>query len=81
MLLYLKKAIKDFYSSYRDEIRHAYDYESKIVDMMIKKYQSELDYLKELIEKKKAELDAEKDLHDYARSLKEQTDNISSLRK
>ena len=48
---------------------------------MIKKYQSELDYLKELIEKKKAELDAEKDLHDYARSLKEQTDNISSLRK
>jgi len=77
----LKKAIKDFYSSYRDEVRHAYDYESKIVDMMIKKYQSELDYLKELIEKKKAELDAEKDLHDYARSLKEQTDNISSLRK
>lgn len=57
----LKKAIKDFYSSYRDEIKHAYDYESKIVDMMIKKYQSELDYLKELIEKKKAELDAEKD--------------------
>lgn len=77
----LKKAIKDFYSSYRDEIKHAYDYESKIVDMMIKKYQSELDYLKELIEKKKAELDAEKDLHDYAKSLKEQTDNINSLRK
>ena len=77
----LKKAIKDFYSSYRDEIKHVYDYESKIVDMMIKKYQSELDYLKELIEKKKAELDAEKDLHDYAKSLKEQTDNINSLRK
>ncbi|KAI4445162.1 hypothetical protein C823_007669 [Eubacterium plexicaudatum ASF492] len=77
----LKKAIKDFYSSYRDEIKHAYDYESKIVDMMIKKYQSELDYLKELIEKKKAELNAEKDLHDYAKSLKEQTDNINSLRK
>lgn len=77
----LKKAIKDFYSSYRDEIKHVYDYESKIADMMIKKYQSELDYLKELIEKKKAELDAEKDLHDYAKSLKEQTDNINSLRK
>jgi len=77
----LKKAIKDFCSSYRDEIKHVYDYESKIVDMMIKKYQSELDYLKELIEKKKAELDAEKDLHDYAKSLKEQTDNINSLRK
>lgn len=77
----LKKAIKDFYVSYRDEIKHAYDYESKIVDMMIKKYQSELDYLKELIEKKKAELDAQKDLHDYAKSLKEQTDNINSLRK
>ena len=77
----LKKAIKDFYSSYQDEIKHVYDYESKIVDMMIKKYQSELDYLKELIEKKKAELDAEKDLHDYAKSLKEQTDNINSLRK
>jgi len=77
----LKKAIKDFYASYRDEVKHTYDYESKIVDMMIKKYQSELDYLKELIEKKKAELDAEKDLHDYAKSLKEQTDNINSLRK
>lgn len=77
----LKKAIKDFYASYRDEIKHAYDYESKIVDMMIKKYQSELDYLKELIEKKKAELNAEKDLHGYAKSLKEQTDNINSLRK
>ncbi len=77
----LKKAIKDFYSSYQDEIKHVYDYESKIVDMMIIKYQSELDYLKELIEKKKAELDAEKDLHDYAKSLKEQTDNINSLRK
>ncbi len=77
----LKKAIKDFYSSYQDEIKHVYDYEYKIVDMMIIKYQSELDYLKELIEKKKAELDAEKDLHDYAKSLKEQTDNINSLRK
>ena len=57
----LKKAVKEFYSSYRDEIKHAYDYESKIADMMIKKYQSELDYLKELITQKQKALDAEKD--------------------
>lgn len=77
----LKKALSEVQKIHMDEIKHKYDYGSKIVDMMIKKYQSELDYLKELIEKKKAELDAEKDLHDYAKSLKEQTDNINSLRK
>ncbi len=77
----LKKAVKDFYSSYRDEIRHAYDYESKIADMMVKKYQSELDYLKELIGQKQKALDAEKDLYEYSKNIQKQTDNINSLRK
>lgn len=77
----LKQQIKDFYASYQDEIKHVYDYESKIVDMMKQKYQSELDYLRMLIDQKEKALDLEKDLYEYSKNIKNQTDNISSLRK
>ena len=77
----LKEDIKDLYSTYQDEIKNTYDYESKIVDLMKQKYQAELDYLKDLIDKKKESLNAEKELYEYSKNIKKQTDNISSLRK
>ncbi len=77
----LKKAVKEFYSSYQDEIKHVYDYESKLADMMVKKHQAELDYLKELIDQKKTALNAEKDLYEYSKNIQKQSDNINSLRK
>ncbi len=77
----LKQQIKDFYASYQDEIKHVYDYESKIVDMMKQKYQSELDYLRMLIDQKEKALDLEKDLYEYSKNIKNQADNINSLRK
>lgn len=57
----LKEDIGDLYSSYRDEIKSTYDYESGIVDLMKQKYQAESDYLKDLTEKKKESLNLEKD--------------------
>ena len=57
----LKEDIGDLYSSYRDEIKRTYDYESGIVDLMKQKYQAESDYLKDLIDKKKESLNLEKD--------------------
>ena len=77
----LKKDIGDLYSSYRDEIKNTYDYESGIVDLMKQKYQAEADYLKDLTDKKKEALSAEKDLYEYSKNIRKQTDNIESLRK
>ncbi len=77
----LKEDIGDLYSSYRDEIKSTYDYESGIVDLMKQKYQAESDYLKDLTEKKKEALSAEKDLYEYSKNIRKQTDNIESLRK
>ena len=77
----MKEKLQDMYSTYRDEVKHTFDYESKIVNLMKEKHQAEADWLKDLIDKKKESLSAEKDLHDYAKTLKQQTDNIDSLRK
>ena len=77
----MKAHIKDMYSTYRDEVKHVYDYESNIINLMKEKYQAESDWLKDLIEKKKEALDAEKDLYEYSKNIKQQTDNIDSLRK
>ena len=76
-----KDRIKELQSTYRSEIQSTYQYESKIVDLMKQKYQSELNYVKELIEQKTSLLDAEKSLHDYAQSIKQESENINSLRK
>ena len=57
----IKDKIKDLYSTYRDEVKHVYDYESNIINLMKEKYQAESDWLKDLIDKKKESLDAEKD--------------------
>lgn len=77
----MKAHIKDLYSTYRDEVKHVYDYESNIINLMKEKYQAESDWLKDLIDKKKEALDAEKDLYEYSKNIKQQTDNINSLRK
>lgn len=73
--------IKELQATYRSEIQSTYQYESKIVDLMKQKYQSELNYVKELIDQKTSLLDAEKSLYDYAQSIKQESENINSLRK
>ena len=77
----MKEKLQDIYATHRDEVKHTFDYESKIVNLMKEKHQAEADWLKDLIDKKKEALNAEKDLHYYAKNLKQQTDNIDSLRK
>lgn len=76
-----KAAIDDTYEEWRDQISKTYDYESKIVDMMRKKLENELSALKNLIEAKQKALDAEKDLFNYQKSIKESTQNVTSLEK
>lgn len=76
-----KDRIKELQESYRSEIQSTYQYESKIVDLMKQKYQSELNYVKELIEQKKELLSAEQDLYQYSRDIKNQVDGINSIKK
>ena len=73
--------IKELQATYRSEIQSTYQYESKIVDLMKQKYQSELNYVKELIEQKKELLSAEQDLYQYSRDIKTQVDGINSIKK
>lgn len=76
-----KDRIKELQADYRSEIQSTYQYESKIVDLMKQKYQSELNYVKELIDKKKEQLAAEQDLYQYSRDIKTQVDGINSIKK
>lgn len=77
----MKEKLQDMYASYREEVRHTYDYESKIIGLMKEKYQAQADWLKDLIDKKKEALQAEKDLYEYSKTIKQQTESIDSLRK
>ncbi len=77
----LEEDIKNLYSDWRDEISSTYEYESKVIDFMRKKYETELDMVKKIIDAKKDELNAEKDLRSYKQSITESTSNISSLKK
>ena len=76
----LNEAINDTYDNWKDSITSAYDYETKIVDSMKDKYQSQLDLMQELISKKKEALSIEKDLHDYQNQISEKTTNINNLK-
>ena len=77
----LEDEITNVNSSIRDEIGKTYDYETKIVDMMVEKLKTELSKLQELIDLKKEALSAEQSLHDYQKSIRNSTDNIASLQK
>ncbi len=77
----LKDAAKEVYEDWREQIKNTFEYESKIIDMMRDKLENELSALKDLIDAKKNALSAEKALHDYRKSIKESTQNISSLQK
>lgn len=76
----LNEAINNTYDNWKDTISSAYDYETKIVDSMKDKYQSQLDLMQELISKKKEALSLEKDLHDYQNTITEKTTNINNLK-
>lgn len=76
----LNEAINNTYDNWKDTISSAYDYETKIVDSMKDKYQSQLDLMQELISKKKEALSIEKDLHDYQNQISEKTTNINNLK-
>jgi hypothetical protein len=57
----LQDKIDETYTTWQDDIKETYSYESDIVDLMKEKYQSELDLVKELIDQKKNELSISKD--------------------
>lgn len=77
----LDKEINKVYTNWQDSIKAVYTQESNIVELMKSKYQAELNMVKELIDKKKENLNLEKDLHDYQKTLREKTDNITTLQK
>lgn len=73
--------IKEFYASYREEIKKSYDYENSVIDLVKQKYEAESEYLSKLIDKKKELLDTEKDIHQYSKDIKKKTEDIDSLKK
>lgn len=77
----LQAKIDETYTTWQNDIKDTYNYESDIADLMKEKYQVELDMLQELIDAKKEALNAEKDLHDYKIQISEKTKDISTIRK
>lgn len=65
----------------RESILKANDEKKAIVSLIKDSYQRMLNNLQKLIDKKKELLNAEKNLYDYERSVRQETDNISSLQK
>lgn len=77
----LQAKIDETYTTWQNDIKDTYNYESDIADLMKEKYNAELDMLQELIDAKKEALNAEKDLHDYKIQISEKTKDISTIRK
>ena len=67
--------------AHQDAILAAEDEKQAILDLIEDGYNAQLDALQKLIDKKKEQLQIEKNLFDYQKSIKEKTDNISSLEK
>lgn len=67
--------------AHRDAVLAAEDEKQSILDLIEDGYNAQLDALQKLIDKKKEQLQIEKNLFDYQKSIKEKTDNISSLEK
>lgn len=77
----LNDEIEHTRSATQEQIKSEYSYYQQIVDIVKQRYEAEQTYIDDLISRKKELLDAEQDLHAYAREIREQTDNISSLQK
>lgn len=77
----LSEEIESTRSSAQEQIKSEYSYYRQIVDIVKERYEAEQTCIDDLISKKKELLDAEQDLHAYAKDIREQTDNISSLQK
>lgn len=67
--------------AHQEAVLAAEEEKQSILDLIEDGYNAQLDALQKLIDKKKEQLNAEKNLYDYQKSIKEQTDNISSLEK
>ena len=67
--------------AHRDAINAANDEKQAILDLIEDGYNAQSDALQKLIDKKKEQMNAEKNLYDYQKTIKEKTDNISSLEK
>lgn len=76
-----QETINDFYDKWQEKIKDTYDYQSKVIDFMRNKLKQELSALEERINASKSALQAEKDLRDYQKSVRNQSQNISSLEK
>lgn len=77
----LNELEEDARKNVQESAKAKYSYYKGIIDLMRERYDAEKNYLDDLIAKKKELLDAEQDLHQYAKDIKEQTDNIASLQK
>lgn len=77
----LQAKIDETYTTWQNDIKDTYNYESDIADLMKEKYNAELDLLQELIDAKKEALNTEKDLHDYKKQISEKTKDISTIQK
>lgn len=79
-----KKALEQYNAmvdAHQEAVLAAEEEKQSILDLIEDGYNAQLDALQKLIDKKKEQLNAEKNLYDYQKSIKEQTDNISSLEK
>lgn len=65
----------------RESILKANDEKKAIISLIKDSYQRMLDNLQKLINKRKELLNAQKNLYDYERSVRNETDNISSIQK
>lgn len=77
----LRDKIAEVAQKQQEYTKTAYDYETKIADLMKENYQAQLDYMKKIIDAKKNVLSLEKDLYDYERNISDQTKNIAALEK
>ena len=77
----LRDKIAEVAQKQQEYTKTAYDYETKIADLMKENYQAQLDYMKKIIDAKKNVLSLEKDLYDYERNISDQTKNIAVLEK
>lgn len=71
----------DMLKSHQDAVLAAEDERKAILDLIEEGYNAQLESIQKIIDKKKEQMSAEKNLYDYQKTIKEKTDNISSLEK
>lgn len=75
----LENRINEVYDTWQSDIKDTYSTESRIVDLMNEKYQSQLDLIRKLVDERKEALQTEKDLHDYQRQVSSQVKDINAI--